>query len=235
MANPFFEPYTPYPYPQYPPWMYQQSYPFPGFRQTGACPQHGAFYGHGACFQPPQNLPAAESPADFQSPPNHTNPATTTSSPTTKQPLVLPGINAVSRPSPTNILSPRAENFVPIFGQHIVSSIGSSDTAYLKNRNTGQGPIVNQKFHLDHNPLVLAHATGQAEIGYNTAPIKPEPGRSVRHTPRQVSRLVGILLFFIKSVCSKYIASGRFSAKVLFASAEFLSLCKSIAYKFYVI
>lgn len=182
MENSFFGPYSPYDYPQYPPWTYQRSYPFPGFRQTGACPQHGAFYGHGACFQPPQNLPAAESSGDYGLLPTQSNAATTTSSPSAKQVLVSPNINAISRPSPTNLLSPRAETFVPISGQHTISSIGDSETANLMNRDTGQRFIVHQDTQPDHNPPMFPHAPGQAEISQDATPLQPDLSRAVNYT-----------------------------------------------------
>lgn len=161
--------------------MYQRSYPFPGFRQTGACPQHGAFYGHGACFQPPQNQPAAESLGVFGNPPTLVNPAATALSPSAQHVPVSNGTNTNSSASPANVLSARAETFVPISAQDTISSVGDSDPAKLKNRETGRRLIVHQDAQPERNHLVRPNAPGQAETSRNTAPMESGLASTVRH------------------------------------------------------
>ena len=167
MANPFFGPYgpyEPYTYPQYPPWTYQRSYPFPGFRQTGACPQHGAFYGHGACFQVLQNQPAGASPVVSENTHAHVNSVATDLGPFARQIPVSTGSNAISTTSPSNILSARAETFVPICAQNTISSVGDSDVFALENTNIDQRLTVRKDAQSDCDHSVLPNVPGQIGI-----------------------------------------------------------------------
>lgn len=178
MANPFFGLYPPYTNPQYPPWMYQRSYPFPGFRQTGACPQHGAFYGHGACFQLPHNQPAAASPGIFGNPPAHVSPAATGLGPSAQHGPVSTGMNAISRSSPANVLSAKAETFVPISTQSTISSVGGSDIASLRNPDIGQRFFLHKDIQPGHDLSALPKAPRKHEIGQNK-PVAPSISATV--------------------------------------------------------
>lgn len=167
MANPYFGPHLPYTHQQYPPWMYQRSYPFPGFRQAGACPQHGAFYGHGGCFQLPHHQPVETSHGVYGNSAFQANPAATGFGLSTQQATVSSGMNAPLNRSNTNTLSARAQSFVPISAQYTISSVGGSSSIALKNSNVGQRPFAPNDDQASHSPSVIINTTGPTDISRN--------------------------------------------------------------------
>jgi hypothetical protein len=153
MAYPHLGPYTPYTYQHHAPWSYQRSYPYPGFRQTGACPQHGVFYGHGGCFQLPHTQPAAPSLRSHENVPYQITPAAVGLSPSAQQLPTSTGTGAFATPSHVNMLSARAETFIPINTQEYLFARGFG-TATAKDNHLAYPPMVQHQFEMGRNPPV---------------------------------------------------------------------------------
>ena len=208
MANPYFGPYAASPNQQYGPWTYQRTYPYPGFRQTGACPQHGAFYGHGACFQPPQNQPTAMPAGTDEASSFYADPAALGPGLPAAPVPTLSVTNAAvghNQPSQGSLLSARAASFVPRSSvpesaPNTIPSVGEPDSAgsanlsNLSNQNMGQHTIGYNGLkagHAEHNAALTFNVPGQAEIGRNTtvtqttsASVTSGPGASLTVPPR---------------------------------------------------
>lgn len=139
MANPYYGLHSAWSNQQYTPWAHQRSYPFPGLRQTGACPQHGAFYGHGGCFQLPPNYAGAQSHRTYEKTASHLNPIAPRSDSPIRRALVSCETNMTptTPTTPTNSLSARAPTFVPGFDQNENAAGETATNFNVRNAQNG--------------------------------------------------------------------------------------------------